>query len=561
MNYRLPALALAMAAVASQAASSELPPDALTARVDKLFSDWNKTNAPGCGVAVSRNGVLIYERGFGMASLELGVPVTPASVFPAASISKQFAAMSILLLAERGQLSLDDPVWKFIPDWAGREHRITIRHLLTHTSGLREAFTLIGVGSPREDGINVNDAITRVLARQRGLNFLPGTEFQYNNGGYNLLGTIVKRVTGQSLREFAHANIFVPLGMTHTHFHDDPAMVVPNRVTSYSRGKDGFRLARPEGGIVGNAGLFTTAADLMKWEQNFADARVGTPVLLAEMQKPVVATEWGDGSFYGFGLLIGEHRGLRTVGHGGGDPGISTYVLRYPDQGLAVTVLGNSDEIPAMTLAQGAAEIFLADVFPAAAAATNSPASPASVSLTSRQLDELAGLYRDPATETLGRFFARDGKLLASPDAGAETGAELVPVATNRFVLPGTQVAVEFVPASKGRAQEARVTGVGSKPRVSQKLTPVDVSSRELRALAGEYVSPEIETTCFMTVQDTHLVAKIPGRADSMLTPVFKDGYSGLGIVKFTRNKRGTVTGFTFNRADVRGLRFDRVKK
>jgi CubicO group peptidase (beta-lactamase class C family) len=551
---------LVLVALVSQAASSDPAPDALTTKMDKLFAEWNKTNTPGCGVAVSRNGALIYERGFGMANLELAVPITSASIFPAASISKQFAAMSILLLAHRGQLSLDDPVWKFIPEWADREHRITIRHLLTHTSGLREAFTLIGVGSPREDGLNVNDAITRVLARQRGLNFLPGAEFQYNNGGYNLLGTIVRKVSGQSLREFAHANIFDPLGMSHTHFHDDPAMLVSNRVTGYSRGKDGFRLARPEGGIVGNAGLFTTASDLMKWEQNFADARVGTPALLAEMQKPVVATEWGDGNFYGFGLLIGAHRGLRTVGHGGGDPGISTYVLRYPDQGFAVTVLGNMDEIPAMTLAKGAAEIYLADAFPAATA-TNSPTAPASVSLTSGQLAELAGLYRDPTTETLGRFFVRDGKLMASPDSGDETGVELVPVATNRFVLPGTQVAVEFIPASKGHAPEARVTGVGSKPRISQKLTPITVSNRELRALTGDYVSSEIETTCVITAHDSHLVATVPGRGDSIMIPVFKDGFSGLGIVKFTRGKRGAVTGFTFNRADVRGLRFDRVKK
>jgi CubicO group peptidase (beta-lactamase class C family) len=560
MSHKFSWLMLVSTLLVSQAAYADPTPDALTARMDEVFAEWNKTNAPGFGVAVSRNGALIYERGFGMANLELGVPITPASSFPAASISKQFTALSILLLVQRGQLSLDDPVWKFIPDWADREHRITVRHLLTHTSGLREAFTLIGVGSPREDGVNVNDAIARVLARQCGLNFHPGTEFQYNNGGYNLLGTIVKRVSGQSLREFAQANIFEPLRMTHTHFYDDRAKLVANRVTSYSRGKDGFRLARPEGGVVGNAGLFTTASDLMKWEQNFADARVGTPALLAEMQKPAVATEWGDGSYYGYGLLMGEHRGLRTVGHGGGDPGIATYVVRYPDQGFAVAVLGNMDEIPALTLTQGAADIYLAGAFPTTQA-TNPPTVPARVSLTPGQLAELAGLYRDPATDTLGRFFVRDGKLMASPDSSDETGIEMVPMATNRFALPGSQVTVEFVPASNGRAQEARVTGVGSKPRVSQKLTPITVSNRELRALAGEYVSSEIETTCVMAVHDSHLVAKISGRADSTLSPVFKDGFSGLGIVKFSRNARGAITGFTFNRADVRGLRFDRVRK
>jgi hypothetical protein len=337
-------------------------------------------------------------------------------------------------------------------------------------------------------------------------------------------------------------------------------MLVPNRVTGYSRGNGGFRLARPEGGIVGNAGLFATASDLMKWEQNFADARVGTTALLAEMQKPVVATEWGDGSLYGFGLLIGEYRGLRTVGHGGGDPGIATYIVRYPNQGLAVAVLGNMDEIPAMALTQNVADRVLTNAFPAASLTDpNSP--PIRVPFTPEQLAEVAGLYREPVTETLGRFFVRDGKLMASPDDGDETGAELVPVATNRFVLPGTPVAVEFDPETKGHQQEARVTGVGSKPRISQKLTAVAVSNRELRALAGEYVSAEIETTCVITLHDSQLVAMIPGRADSVLTPVFKDAFSGLGIVKFMRNKRGTVTGFTFHRADVRGLRFDRVKK
>ena len=337
----------------------------LTARVDKLFADWDKSDSPGCSLGISRNGTVVYERGYGMVNLELGVQITPGSVFPAASISKQFTAMSVLLLAQRGKLSLDDKVKKFISGWSYTEHPITIRHLLTHTSGLRDVFTLLGIAAPRESGTNVNDAIAAMLARQRGLNFTPGTEFQYNNGGYNLLGTIVKRVSGQSLRDFADANIFKPLGMSHTHFHDDPAMLVPNRASGYSAGKSGFRLAKPEGGVVGNAGLYTTARDLLLWEQNFVDGRVGGPTLVAEMQKPAIATDWGDGSFYGFGLAIGEYRGLRMVGHGGGDAGISAYVARFPDQGLAVAVLGNLDSINTIALVRGVADIYLANSFPA----------------------------------------------------------------------------------------------------------------------------------------------------------------------------------------------------
>jgi len=215
-----------------------------------------------------------------MASLELGVPITPAHVFPAASISKQFTAMSILLLSQRGQLALDDDVGKYIPEWADHGSRITIRNLLNHTSGLRDAFLLEGLAPPRSDGGNPNEGILKFLVRARGLNFQPGTEFQYNNGAYNLLGGIVKRVSRQSLREFTDANIFKPLGMTHTHFHDDPSMVVQNRVSGYHQDAQGFHVASENGGIVGNAGLQTTVGDLLIWEQNFADLRVGDRALL-----------------------------------------------------------------------------------------------------------------------------------------------------------------------------------------------------------------------------------------------------------------------------------------
>jgi CubicO group peptidase (beta-lactamase class C family) len=161
-----------------------------------LFAEWNRHDSPGCSLAISRNGTLIHERGYGMANLELRVPITPASVLSAASISKQFTAMSILLLAERGQLSLDDEVTKFVPEWVDHENHVTIRHLLTHTSGLRDGFALLGWAIPSDGRVDTNEAIVAMLARQRGVNFAPGTQYQYNNGAYSLLGTIVKRVDG-----------------------------------------------------------------------------------------------------------------------------------------------------------------------------------------------------------------------------------------------------------------------------------------------------------------------------------------------------------------------------
>ena len=564
MTWKNLLVLIAVGALAGPIKGQTLEP--LAARIDKLFAEWDKTNSPGFGVAISRNGTLLYEQGYGMANLELGVPITSASVFPVASISKQFTALSVLLLVERGKLSLDDEVKKFIPQWAYTEQPITIRQLLNHTSGLRDAFTLIGIAAPREDGSSVNDQIASALARQRGLNFTPGTDFQYNNGAYNLLGTIVKRVSGQSLRDFAEANIFQPLGMAQTHFHDDPSKLVPHRVTGYSRAKSGFKLARPEGGIVGNAGLYATARDLLRWEENFADARVGSRALLAEMQKPKVATGWGDDSFYGFGLIIGEYRGLRMISHGGGDQGISTYVARFPERGLAIAVLGNLDEVNPMPLIRGVADIYLADSFPVSSTTNVIPSASSTatnVSLSPEELAGKAGLYRDEATELVGRFFVRGGKLMASMDSGEKNFFELVPLDTNRFAIPGTAVVVEFLPASTQRPQGVRVTGDGPKPKVSQRLPPFTASSAELRSFAGEYRSSEIETIYTVMTRDLDLIVQPPGRSSMVLQPVFQDAFAGSGpkTIRFSRDAQGVVTGFTLYTSSVRGLRFDRVTR
>lgn len=558
---------IAVIALAVVSCNKQPSGESVAARVDQLFAEWSKSDSPGCGLGVSKDGVPVYERGYGMANLELGIPVTPASVFPAASISKQFTAMSILLLVARGQLSLDDDVRTFIPEWPDHGSRITIRHLLTHTSGLRDAFMLEGLAPPREDGSDPNEAILKTLARARGLNFPPGTEFQYNNGGYNLLGGVVKRVGRQSLRTFADANIFRPLGMSHTHFHDEPTMIVPNRVSGYHRDASGLHTATENGGIVGNAGLQTTVGDLLLWEQNFADVRIGAPALITEMQKPAIPTGWSSTSSYGFGLEISTYRGLQTIGHGGGDRGIASYVVRYPEQKFAVALLCNLDNIGengnATGLTQRIADIYLANVLAApASGSVNAP--PPRVSLSAEELASKAGLYRDPSTETVGRVFLRGGKLMASTGPGEDPSVELTPVGTNRFVVSGTPIDVEFIPAASGRPQEVRVIGAGPKPTISQQLTTSFApSTTQLRAFAAEYTSAEVEGTYTLAPRDAGLVMLIPGRADIILQPIFTDAFAGeiLGVVKFSRDARGVVTAFTAHSDGARGLRFDRVRR
>jgi CubicO group peptidase (beta-lactamase class C family) len=420
MASRLLVILIAVGVVSGCNRGAESPRLADTT-IDALFTEWNTRDSPGCGVGVARNGTIRFERGYGMANLERSVPISSSTIFDPASIAKPFTALSIMLLTEQGKLSLDDEVWKHVPEWANRRDRVTIRHLVAHTAGLRDAFLLIELAPPPAPDVDINEHILRTLARQRGVNFTPSTEFSYNNGGYNLLASIVARVSGRSFGEFATAHILRPLGMTQSSFRGGPVAVTQDHALDYHRDERVFRLARDGGvdtsAIVGNAGLFTTVADLLRFAQNFGDARVGRRDLLMEMQTPVSLGDNGT-SPYGLGLEVGDDRGLTTIGHGGGDRGISAYVMHYPSHDLSVAVLCNLDGLNARlgTIARQVAALYL----PARSAPVSDEMArlPSGPPLTSAELESKAGLYRDRATDTYGRVYVRDGELWASMDAG-----------------------------------------------------------------------------------------------------------------------------------------------
>jgi CubicO group peptidase (beta-lactamase class C family) len=522
-----------------------------SARVDKLFAAWDRNDSPGCAVGISRNGAIVYEHGYGMANLELGVPVTPATVFAIASITKSFTAMSVLLAADQGKLSLDDEVKKYIPDWLDRDDHITVRHLLTHTSGIRDAFALLG-WAPAESTGDVNEAIVKMLARQRGLNFPPGSEYQYNNGGYNLLATILKRATGQSLGQFTAANIFTPLGMAHTRVQDDVVMLVPNRASGYTRDARGWRAAKQDGGVVGNAGMYSTVDDLLRWEQNFDNPRVGKPDMLASMQKPM-ALAGAPSPEHGLGFGLGEYRGLPTAASSGGDYGIATEVARFPNQHFSVAVLCNEDNIVMGGKARlnpdvfinGIADIYLADVLKPTAAPAALPTAPApsSVKLTDAELSEKTGLYRMSGVDFPVRMTVAHGTLMGRSLFGEGFDLELTPTAANRFLLFNS-VPFEFVPAAAIKPRKW-VVGAGKDQRVWELVT-FTLPPTELQAFAGSYRSDELNVTFTVEQKGSSL-------------NVFVGDW--VGIMKFTRDARGVVSGFSVNRANAKGVRFDRITR
>jgi CubicO group peptidase (beta-lactamase class C family) len=404
---------------------------------------------PGCAVAVIKDGKIIYEHGYGLANLEYNIPITPATVFYIASTSKQFTAASIALLAQRRKLALDEPIRKYLPELPAVYDRVTIGHLIYHTSGIRDFQTLLDVQG-RTDDVNTEQDIIELLARQKALNFKPGEQFEYSNSGYFLLAVIVKRVSGKSLREFAAENIFKPLGMSNTHFHDDRTMIVKNRATGYvPRKGGGYSVHMTDYDVVGNAGVMTTTEDLFLWDQNFYENKLGSGIdFISRLLTPGTLTN-GERLNYAHGLQLGEYKGLHTVKHDGGFAGFVTEMLRFPDQRFTVICLANvRGTIDSTALAYQVADIYLANEFkpePPKATATPSALQPTNVakpiSLTATQLAGYVGDYYSDELEVTYRVVLENGKLLMK--YRQVVNGELVPIAPDVFKLYGV-VSVQF---------------------------------------------------------------------------------------------------------------------
>lgn len=386
------------------------------AQVDQLFAAWDKPGSPGAAVAVVRGGEIIYKRGYGLANLEYDIPITPATVFHVASVSKQFTAMAILLLEKQGKLSIDDDIHKYLPELADFGARITLRHLLNHTSGLRDQWELLGMAGWRLDDVITQRQILSMVFHQKELNFPPGSEHLYCNTGFTLLAEIVRRVSGRSLREFAQEAMFKPLGMASTHFHDDHEMVVRNRAYSYRPDGPGFKLAALNYANAGATSLFTTVEDLAKWAHNFEAPHVGDAALIARMETPGVLND-GTKLDYACGLTIGDMHGLRVVQHSGGDAGYRSHIMMFPDEKFAVVVLANLATMQPSRLAAQVAGIYLGDRASRPAERRPDPLSgprPAGERREPPGLQELVGDYYSEELGTTYSLAMRDGGLVVT---------------------------------------------------------------------------------------------------------------------------------------------------
>jgi CubicO group peptidase (beta-lactamase class C family) len=483
-----------------------------------------------------------------MANLEYDVPNSAQTIFEAGSVSKQFTATGLILLAQRGRLSLDDDVRKYVPELPTYERTITLRHLLSHTSGLRDWGNVADIaGWPRTTRVHTHAHVLDILSRQKSLNYPVGDEYSYTNSGYNLAAIIIGRVSGMPFAEFERKEIFEPLGLTNTQWRDDYTRIVKNRATAYERSGASYRQDMPFENVYGNGGLLTTVGDLLKWNDALTKRTVpGGAGTVAELERRAVLTN-GTTIAYAQGLRVEPYKGVMQISHSGSTAGYRAYLVRYPEQGLSVALLCNAGNANPTTLAHAVADIYLGS------AVTVAPPKYASgVQVPSEVLARRAGLFRSTRTGEVLRLTARDGRLRGTDTTG------LVALSATRFANRTGTLTADFELDAAGGTKVLRVVSDADTVTYVPAAAPM-LGADDLAQYAGVYHSAEADATFTIAVKGNGLRLRARPDVDQELMPEYRDAFTAnVGMVFFRRDASGRITALSIGNGRVRDMRFVR---
>ena len=508
--------------------------------LNAVFSGYDNTT-PGCSAAAERSGEVVFSASFGSANLEHGVAITPTTRFYSGSVSKQFTAAAIAMLAMDGKLSLDDRIGKHFPELPGYAAEASVRQLVHHTSGLRDYTTLIAL-----QGRDLHNSITEaeildLIAAQKAGNFEPGTQYSYSNSGYFLLGMLVERVSGQTLREFTEKRIFAPLRMTRSHFHDNHLEMVPERAEGYLHSETGWQGNRTRVAQVGGGGLITTANDLLKWNAWLHSDDNALKQLMLSKGK----LKSGKTISYGFGVSHGQHNGLPTISHGGSLGGFRANLAWYPEQHLSIAVLCNLDQVSPKSKSDHIAEIVL-----------GKPARSASegrrqVSLEVSQLEPLVGSYA--LSPTFEIEVSLDGKQLYAQATG-QPRHPVFPESASKFFYKVVEAQLEF--SSTGLT----LTQNGAE-HAAEKIVERFVMNRAENDYEGVYFSEELNASTRIYRDKNKLWSRTSYADPVPLVPIAEDRFAvRTADVTFSRNSAGDVDGMNITLPRVHELRYERQR-
>lgn len=534
---------LMLALALTLAMGSAVAQDADTARIDAVFARAVTADAPGCAIGVQLGNAAPVRRAYGMADLEHAVPISVDTVFEAGSVSKQFTAAATLILVGAGRLSLTDDIHKYLPELPDYGQPVTIAELLGHTSGLRDWGDLEAIGGwPRTERAYDMADVLQITARQRALNFTPGTAWSYTNTGFNLLALIVQRVSGMPFVDFTREHLFAPLGMTHTQWRDDFRRVVPHRAIAYHRVSPGvYEQMMPFEDTYGHGGLLTTVGDLLRWNQALDEGRLGAFVTKAMQTRTLLSN--GQPTVYARGLFLRHYHGVPEISHDGATAGYRAWLGRYPDQHVSMAILCNADDAIPSHYAHALADAYVSGAKPEPSTFTSAP--PAS----------LAGVYASERDGVPLRLVLHKGRLRTDNDLFVNMG----PHGTFALEHADGLVASTGAVLPDGRL---RLDAEGDATFYVRKSAYAPTPA-ELARIAGRFHNDEVPVTYLVTAVAGGLQVVAEGRPGKrqLFVPAYSDAFiAGDVMLRPTRDADGQVTGIRISDDRVWNLPFDRVR-
>jgi CubicO group peptidase (beta-lactamase class C family) len=535
-------------------------------KVDSIFSKYDSLS-PGCVIGIVYKGDLIYAKGYGMADIENSICNKPDKLFDIASTSKQFTAISLLLLQEQGKLSLEDKIKKYIPELPDCYDSVRIKHLPTHTSGIRDFYALMDLQGIKEisteeqkwanDNYN-EENVFGILLKQKGLNFKPGSYYNYSGSGYYLAGKIIERVSGMSLRDFYKENIFIPLGMKNTFLYDDSTFYNKRRTMGYSKSGEGFKRNLIKYQTYGDGQIITNIYDLYLWDKNFYDNKLG------KGDKELIKTAYkrftldnGQTLDYSYGgLEVSKYKGLMVVDRMGGTQGICSDIVRFPDQEFTVICLSNDQDLSPdpWEASLKIADIFIGNEFHEE---TDNRLLKNNTRQAKIDINEITGFYFNEITKDYFVISVKDDKLKWNHK-------NLIQLDSNYFNIEGwSSTFLEFIKKSSGD-DEMHMKSFTFPIEVYTKKSKVEYNAYELSLFAGNYLCSELDLSCSIVLQNNNLVLIDSDKNESKLIYLYKDtfeaGYNGQKVVlQFVGDKKKALLLNTDYW--IKNLRFEKITR
>ena len=529
-------------------------------KVDQIMTPYSGEDVPGAAVMVMKDNNIIFSEAYGMANLTYDIPFTVETPTNIGSTSKQFTAFAIQLLADQGKLSLDDDIRKYFPELPDFGKTVSIRNLLTHTSGYREFLNALAMTGRDLSSKLDREIMLKLIKNQPELQNDPGSEWNYNNTGFALMAALVEKVTDTPFPQWMKENVFKPLEMNNTMVRLDQNQIVPNRAAGYGLSKDGgYEELQDLGGAMGAGGIYTTLKDLSKWINNFDDPKVGNKKILKEMMTPYVLTS-GDTTNYGLGLFIEDYKGLKRIQHGGSDVAHRSMLMYFPEIDAAVITQSNNAGFGS-NFANEIADIYFSEYMEDEEKdEVNEDAEAIDFDYAPENFEKLAGRYELVKAPGFVIHFKRDGDRIYSQATG-QPELDLKAESDSVFVVKKINAKITFHLNEKGTADSLTLHQNGE--HIAKKIT-WQPEIEELQEYTGEYFSDEIKTMYTISMDEEKLFLETYLMADKIpLTPADKDSFGAgfpISEISFKRNDEGKITGFYASNGRARNIFFEKTE-